>query len=74
MLLSTWESGWASFVQMFFFIGNNIAIYCRAQFHTDTLQQSFTLGENHLSDNVTLSIQKRVKKKTIVSLISQYKN
>jgi len=57
MLLSTWKSRSACFVQMktTFFIENNIA-YVVFNF---TL--TFSLGGNNLSHNVTLSINKRVK-------------
>ena len=45
---------------MFFFIENNIAIYCSVQFHTNILTwSSHSHLQNDLSDNVTLSMNKR---------------
>ena len=38
-----------------FLIENNITTYCD-QFHTNNLEQAFTLEANNPSDNVTLSI------------------
>ena len=38
---------------IFFFIENNIGISCSVQFHTNIhLEQSFTLGTNHLYNNL----------------------
>ena len=65
MLLSTWKSGSACFVQMFFFIENNIGIYCSVQFHTNILTWSIHSGKKknkkkklENKNNVNLAIKK----------------
>ena len=54
---------WIGF--LFFLIENNIAIYCSVQFHTYLPTWSSHSPLNNLSDNVTLSINKRVKEMLI---------